>query len=250
MDIRRGLSTSQTFPAKVFSVSRIRGRDGISRQWRNMKARYCLPAVLLISQAFGTTIISQLNNGPTVSGDGTGIGEVSWTETGSYSNVGIFANIFAGGASASGTAYLMNMIGSGASAANEVVAPVPFSVTGIPGVNVMTTIFSGLSLTAGTYYLILDPDAGNVVAWNLAGVPLVVEDTGVTGGMSEAAVSINAFAPASTFQGNGNNFIYEVTGTVGTASTVPEPSTWAMLLMGAAALTLSSGGRRWLVRIP
>ena len=215
-----------------------------------MKARYYLPAVLLISQAFGTTIISQLNNGPTPSGDGTGIGEVSWTETGSYSNVGIFANIFSGGASASGTAYLMNMIGSGASAANEVVAPVSFSVTGNPGTNVMTTIFSGLTLAAGTYYLILDPNVGSVVAWNLAGTPLVVEDTGVTGGLSEAATAPNAFPPASTFQGNGNNFIYEVTGTPGTGSTVPEPSTWAMLLMGVAALTLSSGGRRWLVRIP
>jgi len=217
-----------------------------------MKARYYLPGVLLISQAFGTTIISQLNNGPTPTGDGTSIGEVSWTETGSYSNVSISANIFAGGASASGTAYLMDLIGPSATAANEVVAPGSFSVTGNPGTNVMTTIFSDLSLAAGTYYLVLQPNVGSVIAWNLAGVPVVVEDAGVTGGQSDAAVSPAAFAPASTFQGNGNNFIYEVTGTAGTASTVPEPSTWAMLVMGAAAIAIRPfrRARRWLVRTP
>jgi hypothetical protein len=238
VDIRRGLPSSEIFLRNISLFPALEVAAELAVKWRNMKPRYYLPAVLLISRAFGTTIISQLNNGPTVTGDGTGISEVSWTETGSYSNVSIFANIFSGGSSASGTAYLMNMIGSGASAANEVVAPGSFSVTGNPGTNVMTTIFSDLSLAAGTYYLVLEANAGSVVAWNLAGVPLVVEDTGVTGGQSDAAVSPNAFAPASTFQGNGNNFIYEVTGTLGTGSTVPEPSTWALLLMGAAGIAM------------
>lgn len=201
-----------------------------------MKAYYCLLAVAAACPAFGTTVISQLFSAGST-GAFNELSAVSWTQTGSYSNVDIFANIAnsAGSGTATATAYLMTQIGAGTTAANEVVAPVTASVTGNPGLNAMTTIFSDLSLGPGTYYLVLDPNSTDF-HWDLTIPPVVSTDSGVTAGPSVATNTVAGFPPASTFGSESFSFIYQVTGTAGASTSTPEPSTAGMLVIGAAAI--------------
>jgi hypothetical protein len=201
-----------------------------------VKAHYCLLAIAVAYPAFGTTIISQLFSAGST-GAFNELSVVSWTQTGTYSNVDILANIgdSAGSGTATATAYLMTQIGSGTTAGNEVVSPVTASVTGNPGLNTMTTIFSGLSLGPGTYFLVLDPTTTDF-HWDLTIPPVVVTDSGVTAGPSEATATVAGFPPASTFGSESFSFIYEVTGTAGGSTSTPEPSTAGMLLIGAAAI--------------
>lgn len=201
-----------------------------------MKAHYYLLAIAAVCPAFGTTIISQeFSAGST--GSFNELSVVSWTQTGTYSNVDILANIsnISSSGTATATAYLMNQIGSGATAGNEVVSPVTASVTGNPGLNAMTTIFSGLSLAPGTYYLVLDPNSTDF-HWDLTIPPQVVTDAGVTAGLSETAATVAGFPPASTFGSESYSFIYEVTGTVGGATSTPEPSTAVMFVIASVAI--------------
>lgn len=200
-----------------------------------MKAHYYLFALVAACPAFGTTVVSQLfSAGSTGSFDE--LSAISWTQTGSYSNVDILANIAnTSSGTATATAYLMTQIGAGTTAAEEVVAPVTASITGNPGLNAMTTIFSGLTLGPGTYYLVLDPNSTDF-QWDLTIPPVVVTDSGVTAGPSVATDTVIAFPPASTFGSESFSFIYEVTGTVGTGPSTPEPSTAVMLIIGVAAI--------------
>lgn len=62
-----------------------------------------------------------------------------------------------------GTAYLTTRIGPGTTTANQL-ASVPFSVTGID-TPVLTTLFSGLTLGAGTYYLVLSSPPNESAGW-------------------------------------------------------------------------------------
>ncbi len=202
-----------------------------------MKAhRYLFASVFLACPIFGTTIISQLFSAGST-GAQNEVSAISWTQTGSYSSVDILANIgdSAGSGTATATAYLMSQIGAGATAGNEVVAPVTASVTGNPGLNSMTTIFSGLSLGPGTYYLVLDPNSTDF-NWDLTIPPVIVTDSGVTAGPSDTSATVAGFPPASAFSSPSYSFIYEVTGTTGVGTSTPEPSTAVMLIIGVVAL--------------
>jgi hypothetical protein len=209
----------------------------VARSEEIVKAHYCLLAVVAACPAaFGTTIISQLFSASST-GSLSELSAISWTQTGSYSSVDILANISdsAGSGTATATAYLLTQIGAGTSAANEVVAPVTASITGNPGLNAMTTIFSGLTLGPGTYFLVLDPNSTDF-HWDLTIPPVVVTDSGVTAGPSEATATVAGFPPASAFGGESFSFIYEVTGTTGVGASTPEPSTAVMLIVGVAAI--------------
>lgn len=203
-----------------------------------MKAHYYLLAIAAACPAFGTTVISQLFSAGST-GSFNELSAISWTQTGSYSNVDILANISdsAGTGTASATAYLMTQIGSGATAANEVVAPVTASVTGNPPLNTMTTIFSGLTLGPGTYFLVLDPNSSDF-HWDLTIPPAVTTDSGVTGGVSQASATVAGFAPASSFGSESFSFIYEVTGSAAGSTSAPEPSTAVLFVAGAGAIAV------------
>lgn len=84
-----------------------------------MKARYYLLAIVAVCPAaFGTTVVSQLFSAGST-GSLNELAAISWTQTGSYSNVDILANIgdSAGSGTATATAYLMTQIGAGTTAA-------------------------------------------------------------------------------------------------------------------------------------
>ncbi len=85
----------------------------------------------------------------------------------------------------------------------EEVASAPVSVKGNPGVDSMTTIFSGLSLGPGTYYLVIDPSTVNLAGsmdWDAAGTPTQTFGTGASDVMAFIATTTNAaFPPSNTF---------------------------------------------------
>lgn len=206
-----------------------------------MKLRNCLLLVLIASfPSFGDTIYEQLFNNTGSTGRSNALFAVSWAQTGTFTNVSIFANINdgPGNGTATGTAYLMNQIGAGTTAANEVVSPVTASVNGNPGLNAMTTIFSNLTLGPGTYFLVINP-TDTLLDWDETSSVGVTEDPGVTGGASETAGTVAGFAPASAFTTNAFSLIYEVTGTPSAQSTAPEPTSIATLFLGLGALAFT-----------
>jgi hypothetical protein len=197
-----------------------------------------LLAALSTGLTFGGTIISDLCCGGT-SGSTGGSFAVTWTETGSYNNVMIGANLVTsnGLSTSTGLAYLLTAIGPSADASDEVVAPFSISVIGNPGVNTMTTLFSGVTLGPGTYYLAIVPTSvnqSNSLDWDETGVPVQVLDTGVTQGSDESLAG--SFNSAETASAGFHNFL--VTGTPATQSTTPEPATTVMMLGGLAGFAI------------
>jgi hypothetical protein len=79
---------------------------------------------------------------------------VSFRQSISYGNVTVTTDLSAGSHGATGTAYLTNAIDAGANASN-LLATASYSLQAVdPGLH-NTTLFSGPTLGAGTYYVAL-----------------------------------------------------------------------------------------------
>ena len=158
---------------------------------------------------------------------------VSWTQSDSFSNVSIFATLTAG--PTAGTAYLTNQIGAGTTAANEIASTsftFPSSATEIQ-------LFSGLTLTSGTYYLtIVANTSGGGAGWvSSSGPSDVTTAPGVTINSDYVTQSPASYPPASTFFEQDFELLYRVTG-------VPEPSSIALLLAGGGMVVRMARKRR------
>lgn len=187
------------------------------------------------------TIVSNTFTGVNSAGAVSSLLAVSWTQTGTYINVDIGANLISNGSSspATGTAYLMSRIGPGTTAADQVAAPLAVSVLGNPGINAMTTIFTGLTLGPGSYYLVIAPDAvsgTDALYWDGIVPPSATLDTGVTLGPAQILSGTQAaYAPASTFTTSTITPIFIVTGTTAPVSSAPEPASALLVALGAVA---------------
>jgi hypothetical protein len=167
---------------------------------------------------------------------------VSWTSPNSYDNVSITAdlqNLF-DGSSFTGTAWLMTQIGPAASVSDEV-ATAQFLLPAFV-FNSTVSLFTGLDLSAGTYYLVLSAPSNAVgVSWlttynffTVVPPPTITTDTGVSYNGDWAASANSSFLPASSFAGPESlDLIFDVSGTP--VSSSPEPST---LLMASFAVLL------------
>ena len=106
-------------------------------------------------------------------GEFSNVVAASWTQNESFSGVTIDASIVSIDSSfRNGTAYLMSMIGPGTTPASEILPPVGFTApigNGFGEVP-LTVLFSGLNLTAGTYYLVLTAPFANFTS--ITGSPL------------------------------------------------------------------------------
>ena len=106
------------------------------------------------------------------------------------------------------------------------------------------TLFTGLTLTAGTYYLVIG-SAGPYVAggWHDAlPNPTIVLGAGVTRNGDYLANNLSTYTPASVFRQNaginGDPFLqYSV-------ATIPEPATFVMLGGGLLVLACAFATRR------
>ena len=193
-----------------------------------MKSTFLIIALIAnAAAAFAGTVTIVSDSGPWSGGEqfGLWVGE-TWTQSGSYSGVTIAADLAGtGGVSphvGTGTAYLMEQLGPGTTAANEVAAP--FDVTAPPPSITMTTLFSGLTLGPGTYYLLVDETNPGDLAWLSANSPSFTLDSGVTDVSSFGiSGSVASFSPASSFKLINTDYIFSVTATGVPTTATPEP---------------------------
>jgi hypothetical protein len=156
-----------------------------------------------------------------------------------------------------GTAYLMNAINTGATAANEVAPPV--TISGLTDSFVSRTLWSGISLPPGTYYVVLvaaanttPPGAPSLSAEaGSAGSMVVTTGAGVIDVGARVTSAIALFPPASNLGGfNPPSQIFVlVSGDPAAAAgpqSVPAMSQWAMAIL---ALMLIGAAARFLAKI-
>jgi len=152
--------------------------------------------------------------------------EAGWSLSNTFDNVAITAEIDPGTDSGgSGTAYLMTQIGPGTTVANQI-GTATFTASGPAFTAQLNTLFTGLALGPGNYYLVLSSPDG--LGWEAADAGAsVVTAPGVS------LLSLNStypsgpagYAPAGDFSSPlGNNPEFTVTG-----SPVPEPGGVALL---------------------
>ena len=194
--------------------------------------------IILLASTVQASVIAERSGGTLGFLLGNDPEGVSWTQTGSYSNVSISAFLSNSGATGtgSGTVYLTDSIGAGTTATiNEIAHTTVSGIARAPSTAV--GLFSGLTLGPGTYYLITASNlGGNGLAWNAynsftqttaPGVVINPEETGPVG-LVEAA-----YPPASVFNPGQEGLEFQVTGDL--TAVVPEPTT---LWLAAAALFL------------
>lgn len=142
---------------------------------------------------------------------------------------------------AEGTVYLVNQIGAVATAANNVAPPV--TIQGLTATFTPRTLFEGLTLGAGTYYLVWVPtNSGIYPSMTPGGVhtPGDTYGTGVTDlGSTQFGGTPAAFPPASNITGfsTPDNFLIAVSGIQSSPAT-PAPPTIFLLLAALACLTV------------
>ena len=170
----------------------------------------------------------------------------SWTQTVATTNTTIGA-ILTGvaGSSAQGQAYLMNALGPGTTMANQIAMasftpPIlttgPGDLTSAP----VTTLFTGLNLAPGTYYLVLQQTAPTLLWYGDDSGVVVNTAAGFSVGTYQCAIPLASYPPSSSFLPyglEGDHFFYTVEGTV-----VPVPPT--VWLLGSGLLGLA-GWRRF-----
>ena len=203
-----------------------------------MHRYHLVPFILFLGalSASGQNII-------TVTGTSAGVdnenatAQSSWTQTTTYTGVTIQTTLDSCGGVASGTAYLTL---NGTAAGNQIAVNNAASVNpGAGGGDGTVTLFSGLTLGPGTYYLTINPINGSCdELWqNIGGTPTVTTGTGVTAGSSGATGAghtVAAYPPQSAFL-NSASFLFSVTGTAATGGTpapTPAPPTAILLAVG------------------
>ena len=165
----------------------------------------------------------------------------SWSQTGTFTNVAIAAEVDPGqpptvSHTSTGTAYLMTQVGPGTTTAEEL-ANTPFSVTGAPFNPTLVTLFTGLTLGPGSYFLVLSAPADQTAGWDFAVFPSTPQTApGVTLTATNLSGIEAAYPPATSFTDTFDNILqFSVVGDV--ASEVPEPGSLALLLIGGLLLT-------------
>lgn len=196
--------------------------------------RACLLGALLLPASHAATIVSVTDPAPP---SGTvlnlQVAAVSWTSSGPTTDVSISANVRYQTTVNTLNAYLTTSVGPGAA----IVASTTLTVANAGFADVQ--LFSGLSLNAGTYYLVL---SGTQVVWALSSAPTVTTFAGVVNNPELFANGANGspdfvtppnsvLVPTSTF--TSDRHLYSVTGTP-----TPEPSTLAFAAAGLLLLRL------------
>jgi hypothetical protein len=198
-----------------------------------------LPAA---APVFGEVIVSDTAGG--TSGSISDFLAVSWTQTGTFNNVAIEAPLESDTPNfATGTAYLSNKLGAGAGNGNVLDT---FNIsTNNNDPSTLISLFTGLTLGPGTYYLSIQPSSS--LFWIDAGSPVETLAGGVTQGADFIAPGTVGTPPiSSTFQADTlTNPLFQVTGTPGTTTTAtPEPSMLFLLLAGLGGVVYARTGSR------
>jgi hypothetical protein len=198
-------------------------------------------ALVFASGAFAGTIVSVTGAGGanfTLGGsDQDEVLAASWTTLGTYFDVSITADVGANDSTVpSISAYLTTGIGPTETDADQIAG-----ITFNPSTdNEIDTLFSGLNLGPGTYYLVLiggDLDTTESVWWGTDAGTAATTGAGVTfGGDGFAAIGVglgvnNTYPPASDFNSApGLGLLFQVTG-----DAAPEPGSFTLAPIGGLA---------------
>lgn len=164
----------------------------------------------------------------------------SWRQNALYNNVTITAPLednSSGGpiAGVEGTVYLTNRIGPGTTVANLVAAPVP--VSGLTNTFTVRTLFTGLTLGPGQYYLTFSSTNSNPLSMSMEGssTPTLTVGPGVSDAGADGQITPDPFPPATavTLSPPGNLFV-TVTGTLVQLFNIPTLSPAILALLGLA----------------
>jgi hypothetical protein len=233
---------------RFLTAAFLAARASLPSSWSSVRLGVSLAATLIATSMVGglapshaSTVIAEVAAGPDGIGgaDTTGSYAISFTTTSAFTDVTIATLLYSpsgAGDTGSATVYLTNKIGPGTTTANEIAR---FSATNLPGIfstNTPEVDFTGLTLAAGTYYVIAASDAGSPGAyWGEPASPVNTTAMGVTINSDQRTSTLASYSPASPFTtGEGaseQDYAFSVAG-----SPVPEPSTWAMMLLGFAGL--------------
>jgi hypothetical protein len=149
----------------------------------------------------------------------------SWTQSTALLNVSISAAVFTDGTSGTAEAYLSTQIGPTTTAADVIAsAPLTLSVNG----DALFPIFSGLNLSAGTYYLTFVGLTTNVDdGWRFTSNSNVASTSDITYNGGFYTQTSNAFPLAASgyapYLDQENSGRMEVEGTPGQSTAAPEP---------------------------
>jgi hypothetical protein len=168
----------------------------------------------LKAESFQTqpTIIISVTAPPSLSSliTSSGVVSTSWSQSKPYTGVSIAVLVNAAivGQTPTANAYLTTKIGPGTSTMDEI-AHTRFTVPAeLPicsfSCGAMVTLFSGLSLGPGTYFVTMGPDpiSSGAVGWFPTFSQSVITDTGVSQGTSSIAQfsAVASYPPASDFR--------------------------------------------------
>lgn len=164
----------------------------------------------------------------------------AWNQNALYNNVTITAPLednSSGGpiGGVEGTVYLTNHIGPGTTVANLVAPPV--TVSGLTNTFTVRTLFTGLTLGPGTYYLTFRSTNSNPLSMSMEGssTPTLTVGPGVADAGADGQITPDPFPPATavTLSPPGNLFV-TVTGNLVSNFAVPAISTSVLALLGLA----------------
>ncbi len=163
---------------------------------------------------------------------------ISWSATGAFSNVSITARMTSfSGVAGTGIAYLTTQIGPGTTVLDQI-ASAPFVVSAPVASDVL--LFSGLSLTAGTYYLTLSSPQ-DTTAWLGASNPptTIAPSVSYNGQFGQRNTAVDPYPPASGFSPTDAAQGYSALLFVVSGDAVPEPSKVMMVLLGCLVIASS-----------
>ena len=217
------------------------------------------------SLAEAGTITSTVVNSPgwTNTGGPSFTTAFSWSMSAAYTNVTIEAYLAATPAPVSGLAFLSTQVGPQTTPGDVVGAPQGFQVTSELPAFQWVTLFSGLTLGPGTYFVTLSsPQTSLLLAIGNSSTTTFTNAAGVTrlldyfaNNQNGSSVNTN-FGPASTFLNtvnagpNGDFYSYRVNGDLAGDAAVPEPGSIAMVAFGLmAAVWAQRASRLVLARI-
>ena len=170
-----------------------------------------------------------------------------WRQLATYNSVTITAPLednSSGGpiGGVEGVVYLMNHVGPGTTPANEVAPPV--SISGLTNTFTTRTLFSGLTLGPGDYYLVFASTNSNPLSMSVEGssTPTVTTGAGVTSLGSDGQIVAASYPPATpvTLTQPANLFV-NVSGTfVSLSAAIPMLSPWVLFLLAGTLLVIGA----------
>jgi hypothetical protein len=183
--------------------------------------------------------------GPSPFGFGNaGVFVTAWAQGVAYANVSIampLEDLSSGGpiGGVEGTIYLMNHIGPGTTPANQVASPI--AILGLTNAFTPRTLFTGLTLTAGNYYVVLVPTNAEPSSMSPEGSSSSVVTTGASVtflGAGNTPQSPAAYPPATsvTLGTAEGSFFITVTGDPAAPIPTPEPSSLILTLTAIGGL--------------